>query len=141
MRSVHPPLRCGRANSVVDNFVAGGMTVPIDIETGVIHNVAVDKVGNVFARHPDTDIPFDCFALPDWQKCIDLAKLAAMRVETVKYVGWDIACTPGGPILVEGNHFPGQVLYQLKAQTPDKIGMLPAYEAVIPYNSLKRIKN
>ncbi len=134
-------LRCGRAGSVVDNFVAGGMTVPIDIETGVIHNVAVDKVGNVFDIHPDTNVPFDGFALPDWADCIALAKSAATRVETVKYVGWDIACTPNGPILVEGNHFPGQVLYQLKAQTPDKIGMLPAYEAVIPYHSLERIKH
>jgi len=134
-------LRVGRAGSVVDNFVAGGMTVPIDAETGVIHNVAVDKVGNAFAIHPDTGVAFDGFQMPNWQACIDLAKRAAMRVETVKYVGWDIASTPSGPVLVEGNHFPGQVLYQLKDQTPDKIGMLPAYEAVIPYKELKRLKN
>ena len=133
-------LRCGRMGFVVDNFVAGGMTVPIDIETGVINNVAVDKVGNVFDIHPDTKVPFHGFALPHWDEVIDLAKKAALRVETVKYVGWDIASTPEGPILVEGNHFPGQVLYQLKAQTPDKIGMLPAYEAVIPLKDLTPIK-
>lgn len=133
-------LRCGRAGFVVDNFVAGGMTVPIDIETGVINNVAVDKVGNVFDIHPDTKTPFHGFKLPDWDAVIALAKTAALRVETVKYVGWDIASTPTGPILVEGNHFPGQVLYQLKAQTPDKIGMLPAYEAVIPMKDLVPLK-
>lgn len=134
-------LRCGRAGSVVDNFVAGGMTVPIDIDTGVIHNVAVDKVGNVFAIHPDTNVAFDGFEMPNWEACLELAKKAALRVKTVRYVGWDIASTPTGPVLVEGNHFPGQVLYQLKAQTPDKIGMLPAYEAVIPYKKLKPLKN
>lgn len=134
-------LRCGRAGSVVDNFVAGGMTVPIDTKTGEIHNVAVDKVGNVFAIHPDTNVAFDGFKMPNWDACLELAKRAAMRVETVRYVGWDIASTPDGPVLVEGNHFPGQVLYQLKAQTPDKIGMLPAYEAVVPYKSLKPLKN
>lgn len=133
-------LRCGRAGSVVDNFVAGGMTVPIDIETGVIHNPAVDNAGNVYHIHPDTNIAFDGFKMPNWESCLSLAKKAAMRVETVKYVGWDLASTPDGPILVEGNHFPGQVLYQLKAQTPDKIGMLPAYERVIPYNKLKKLK-
>ncbi len=133
-------LRCGRAGSVVDNFVAGGMTVPIDIETGVIHNPAVDNAGNVYRIHPDTKIPFDGFQMPNWNACLELAKRAAMRVETVKYVGWDLASTPEGPILVEGNHFPGQVLYQLKAQTPDKIGMLPKYEKVIPYNKLKKLK-
>ncbi len=133
-------LRCGRAGSVVDNFVAGGMTVPIDIETGVIHNPAVDNAGNVYHIHPDTNIAFDGFKMPNWEQCLSLAKKAAMRVETVKYVGWDLASTPDGPILVEGNHFPGQVLYQLKAQTPDKIGMLPAYEKVIPYNKLKKLK-
>ncbi len=133
-------LRCGRAGSVVDNFVAGGMTVPIDIETGIIHNPAVDNAGNVYHIHPDTKIPFDGFKMPNWQACLELAKRAAMRVETVKYVGWDLASTPDGPILVEGNHFPGQVLYQLKAQTPDKIGMLPNYEKVIPYSKLKKLK-
>lgn len=133
-------LRCGRMGYVVDNFVAGGMTVPIDIETGVINNVAVDKVGNVFDIHPDTKTPFHGFRLPNWDAVIDLAKKAALRVESVKYVGWDIASTPNGPILVEGNHFPGQVLYQLKAQTPDKIGMLPAYEAVIPMKDLVPLK-
>ncbi len=134
-------LRCGRSGSVVDNFVAGGMTVPIDKETGVIHNVAVDKVGNVFDIHPDTKTPFNGFQMPNWEACLNLAKKAAMRVETVKYVGWDLASTPSGPVLVEGNHFPGQVLYQLKAQTPDKIGMLTEYEKVIPYKALKRLKD
>ena len=133
-------LRCGRAGSVVDNFIAGGMTVPIDIETGVIHNPAVDNNGIAYHIHPDTKIPFDGFAMPNWEACKELARCAAMRVKTVKYVGWDIASTPNGPILVEGNHFPGQVLYQLKAQTPDKIGMLPAYEKVIPYNKLKKLR-
>lgn len=137
---IYTGLRCGRGQSVVDNFNSGGMCVPIDTKTGVIHNVAVDKAGNVYAEHPDTHVSFDGFAIPDWEACLGLVLKAAPRVPTVRYVGWDIACTPKGPVLVEGNHFPGHDIYQLKAQNPEKKGMMPVLEAIVPYKSLVPLK-
>lgn len=138
---VYTALRCGRGTSVVDNFNSGGMCVPIDPETGVIHNVAVDKAGNVYAEHPDTHVSFDGFAIPDWENCLAVVRRAATRIPGVRYVGWDIAVTPKGPVLVEGNHFPGHDIYQLKAQNPGKKGMMPIYESVVPYKSLEKLKD
>ena len=59
------------------------------------------------------------------------AKKAALVCPEVGYVGWDIAVTPDGPVLVEGNEFPGHCLYQLPPHTPDNYGVLPLFEKAI----------
>ena len=36
-----------------------------------------------------------------------MVEKAARMIPQVGYVGWDVAFTPNGPCLVEGNNFPG----------------------------------
>lgn len=139
---VYSAMRLGSGGAVVDNFNSGGMVIPVDPEQGTLKGVAVNKAGNTFEAHPDTETPFDGYALPDWQACCALAFRAATRIPTVRFVGWDLALTPKGPVLVEGNHYPGHDIYQLVPQNPEKKGMLPVFDAVVPYASLKkRLKN
>ena len=139
---LYSAMRMGSGGSVVDNFNSGGMVIPVDPEKGTLRGVSVNKAGNTFAAHPDTETVFDGYALPDWQQCRELAFRAATRISTVRFVGWDLALTPKGPVLVEGNHYPGHDIYQLVPQNPEKKGMLPVFDAVVPYDSLKkRLKN
>ena len=129
-------LRVGNGPRPVDNFNNGGMVVPVDKHTGVILCKARDKAGSLYERHPVTGTQFEGTQIPLWPEILDLVQKAALVVPTVRYVGWDVAVTPEGPVLVEGNQYPGHDIYCLPGQNPGKIGLLPALEAVVPYDSL-----
>ena len=115
----------------VDNFLHGGMMTRIDLDTGTLQYVCVDQQNNTYEEHPITRVPFVGYKIPMWQQCVAFAKKAAAVVPEVGYVGWDLAVTPDGPVLVEGNEFPGHCLYQLPPHTPDNYGVLPLFEKAI----------
>ena len=115
----------------VDNFLSGGMMTRINLETGTLQYVCVDEQNRTYAEHPITGTPIVGYPIPMWDACVALAKQAAQVVPQVGYVGWDLAVTPNGPVLVEGNEFPGHCLYQLPPHTPDNYGVLPLFEKAI----------
>ena len=137
---IYAGLRIGSGGKDVDNFNTGGLTVPIDIKSGKIIYPAVNKNSQTFDVHPDTKTSIVGFEIPYWDDIIDIAKKASKVVEKIRYVGWDVALTPDGPILVEGNQFPGHDIYQLVMHNPNKEGMLPVFEKVYPYKSLKKMR-
>ena len=112
----------------VDNFLSGGMMTRIDLDTGRLQYVCVDEQNRTYETHPITGTPFVGYPIPMWDACVALAKRAAEVVPQIGYVGWDLALTPDGPVLVEGNEFPGHCLYQLPPHTPDGFGVLPLFE-------------
>lgn len=119
--------RIGNGGRHVDNFNSGGMVVPVDEKTGIVLDKAIDKNKTLYAEHPMTGTPIKGFQFPDWEKAIALVHGAAREIPQMAYVGWDIAFTPDGPCLVEGNNFPGHDIYQLPEHTPDKIGVYPKF--------------
>ncbi len=74
--------------------------------------MAVDKPaagrnGKVFYTHPDTGESIVRFHIPYYKEAVDFVKNLALVRPDVGYVGWDIAITPDGPTLIEGNPFQG----------------------------------
>lgn len=119
--------RIGNGGRSVDNFNSGGMVAPVDEKTGVVSDRAIDKQKNLYAVHPATGTPIQGFQFPDWDKAMDLVKQAAAEIPQMGYLGWDVAFSENGPLLVEGNNFPGHDIYQLPEHTPNKIGMMPKF--------------
>ncbi len=128
--------RIGNHGYIVDNYNGGGMVVPINEKTGVIEYPAVDKLKNVYHKHPMTDTSIVGFKIPMYKDAVSLAKKAAKVVKEVRYVGWDIAITDKGPTIIEGNEYPGHDIYQLPAHRTNNIGVLPKFE-----ESLGKIKD
>lgn len=123
-------LRIGN-NKIVDNFCGGGMVAPINIETHKIDYPATDKVGNVFYKHPTTQTDIVGFEVPYFDEIKELIAEVSKIVPQVSYVGWDVALSTKGSCLVEGNDFPGHVLYQLPPHRTDGIGVLPIFKKVM----------
>ena len=96
-------MRTGRSGAFVDNGGAGGLFVGIDPETGVLGTDGVDERGVRYNAHPDSGLRFQGYQLPDWSKMISTCKEMAMQIPTVRMIGWDMAYTDKGWIVIEGN--------------------------------------
>ena len=124
-------IRIGNNGAVIDNHHAGGMSTPIDLETGKIMYPAIDLDNNIFPEHPMTHVSFEGYQLPCFPEALELVKEAAKKIPQLRYIGWDVAISENGPVLIEGNHIPGYDLMQLPGQNPSKMGLLPLYRKYV----------
>ena len=124
-------VKMGRGDGYCDNSGQGGVLCRVDPETGKIISPATDDYFNVFDKHPDTGIPLVGYQLPMVPEAIALAKEAAHEIPQVAHVGWDMAITPTGPAIIEGNDFPGTDLCQLAPFYPEKEGLWPYYKKLL----------
>ena len=98
-------LRLGRQGVEVDNFSQGGLFVAVNINEGILEEGFFGtKIRSDFHQlHPDTQLPFSGFNIPFWHEVCQLACRAASVSPFCRSIGWDIAITPEGPIILEGN--------------------------------------
>lgn len=103
-------LRIGGGTSIVDNFHSGGMVAAIDLESGELVTDAADMEGNVFKTHPLTGTVIKGFKIPFFKEAVEMVMDACENSGIEGYLGWDIAITENGPVLIEINLRPGVVL-------------------------------
>ncbi len=98
-------MRFGRAGNHVDNMNQGGVAAAIDMETGALHKGAYNPKWEVgwTSVHPDSGAAIEGFQVPHWEEAKKLAVRAAAVMPGIKSIGWDIAISGEGPLLVEGN--------------------------------------
>jgi len=95
---------------VTDNFangLSGNMSSSVDLVRGVLKpakGARPDGSGmHCFNEHPHTGRVFSDFTLPYWDEACTLAETAARHFVPIRTVGWDVALTPEGPVILEGN--------------------------------------
>lgn len=130
---VFSSIRLGNGK-MVDNLNSGGMATIVDPETGIICKPAADKDGFEYPTHPYTGVAFVGRPVPFYRQSVETVKQAAKRVPTLRYLAWDVAVTPVGPLLIEANHFPGHDIYQFQCHLDDGIGLLPRFKAALGEN-------
>ncbi|MDR0889974.1 MAG: coenzyme F420-0:L-glutamate ligase [Oscillospiraceae bacterium] len=131
-------VKIGTGGGFCDNSGQGGVICRVDEKTGKICSVATDDYFHIYNKHPDTGIVFNGYALPMVQEAIALAKEASAVVPQTGHVGWDVAITPDGVVLIEGNDYPGTDLCQLAPHYPEKQGLWPYYKRILSLNRSKR---
>ena len=50
--------------------------------------------------------------LPNWDILLDVVKSAHESIPECRYIGWDVAITENGVVLIEANHDPDYELYE-----------------------------
>jgi len=101
-------MRFGIGKSIVDNAYSGGFYVGIDLEKGCLKKIGhqyMEFGGATLTRHPDNNFVFEGFIIP---YCQEICSLVTKAVEFLpdRYIGWDIAISEDGPVIIEANEYP-----------------------------------
>ncbi|MGF1609794.1 MAG: sugar-transfer associated ATP-grasp domain-containing protein [Kiloniellales bacterium] len=109
-------LRLIANGATTDNFqqgASGNLLADVCLETGRVKRVMVQRPCGIgmeeIARHPVSGAAFAGFEVPFWSEACQLSRQAAMAFLPLTSIGWDIAITPDGPVLMEGNAFWGPI--------------------------------
>lgn len=123
-------LRIGNGGSI-DNFASGGMYTMLDAEGRALYP-GVDKNSNVYDVHPVTGVPIVGFEVPKYDEVVALAESLARRTPEAPYVGWDLAITESGPVVIEGNH--NSSVFQPKPSASGvRTGLLKTYQDAVSF--------
>ncbi len=124
-------LRLGRGGSVVDNTGKGGISASLNEEGIVV--TACDENGTRYETHPDSGLKIIGYQVPRWDEAVALANKLCQIVPDVRYVGWDLALTDKGWVVIEGNDkgmFEG-------IQMPLQKGFRPRLEKILTEMNIK----
>lgn len=121
----------GDGGRFVDVF---GLHGPVNMETGVVefpfHSGDTIK-GIYYWEHPYTKKPLIGFKLPYFKEAKEMILKAAGVVPQVGYVGWDVAITENGPLIIEGNPYGAYEFMQLPGQNDSGKGILEDIEKIV----------
>jgi hypothetical protein len=96
-------------NRTVDNLHAGGIASGVSLNDGTLSaasNLGMDASLGWLEEHPDTRATIVGRKLPLWEQTKALAIQAQRAFDDRVLVGWDVAITDDGPVVVEGNSSP-----------------------------------
>lgn len=129
-----------RVNKGADNVIGSTEDVYFSLnENGKIDSNVIDDLGNVYTTHPLTGVKFADVKISDVDKAFTICKTAAKKVPQVRYIGWDIAFSENGPVLVEGNEYPGYGILQHYKLKDKRTGHLKEIADVLG-DEIKNIK-
>lgn len=98
----------------------------IDSETGALVTDGLESRGSVEC-HPVTGMKIKGFRMPEWEDLKRMLEEAALKLPTLRYIGWDVAHTDRGWCIIEGNTN-GEFFFQMcvghgvKKEFEDMIG-------------------
>ena len=114
-------LRFGRKGSFVDNADHGGLCVNVS-KDGVVKGPLLN-----YASLVADDSPFDGAKIPFFEDAKRLILKLHSYLPQLFSVGWDVAITPDGPVIVEGND--GWDPYLLQA--PRRMGLREMWDVLL----------
>lgn len=108
-------------------------------EDGTIDGNVIDDYANTYDAHPMTGKRFSDVKLNGVKEAFEMCCKAAERLPQVRYIGWDVAFSQNGPVMVEGNEYPGYGILQFYALKGSRTGHLKEIADVLgdEYNKIK----
>lgn len=107
-------VRFGGKGTFVDNMAKGGVAVSLDIETGILGNYGMRKYDLAhYFEHPDSHLSFKGMHVPQWNDAKILVEKVCQYLPYYNSVGFDVATTVNGPVIIEINTGAGIDLSQM----------------------------
>ena len=90
--------------NMADNFWRkGNLLAAVEPETGRVYRVVDDVYPRLkeVTEHPDSHVRLIDFMLPDWREMREMVIEASRTLTGLPLLGWDVALTDRGPVIVE----------------------------------------
>ena len=121
LKGNEPEYLCGfqgfaTGNQLTDSWSKGSVYVGINFEGSRLKESGLtstfDKRPGLLAAHPDSGVVFKDYEIPFLKEAVDLC-IRAHRIMYFNFIiGWDVAITDSGPLIVEANEKPGMNVAQ-----------------------------
>lgn len=123
-------LRIGINGNEISGASMGEIYCGVNLDSGIVETKGYTEFADVYEKHPYSHIELMGYQIPRWDELISLCQELARKIPTVRLVGWDLALTENGWVIVEGNEnteFLGQMMYEkpYKQMVNDMIGWSP----------------
>jgi hypothetical protein len=111
-------VRIPTGDNVHDNFsggTSGNLIACVDLRAGILmrafgrRDARFSRLIDSFDANPDSGRLLGGQPIPDWTEIVKLARRAAEAFPTLSLLGWDIAPSAQGPIVIEANSNPDVV--------------------------------
>jgi hypothetical protein len=93
----------GRDENELDNLSRNGIFVEVDKNNGEFSKIAASKSCEYFSKHPNTGFVFAEKKIPQWHEIKKKILRWTSKLPKYTYLGWDIALSKSGPIVIEVN--------------------------------------
>ena len=101
-------MRFGVGKSIVDNAHHGGFYIGIIMQTGKLKKIGhqyMEFGGAEITEHPTSKFILEGFEIPYYKEACNLV-LKAVKFVPDRYIGWDVAISSNGPVIIEANEHP-----------------------------------
>lgn len=123
-------VRFGRKGGFVDNLAQGGIAVKVDVKNGELCEYGMREYDiSKYFEHPDTHLMFTHSKIAHWDKVLLMVQSVSAMLPQYRVIGWDIALTPSGPVLIEMNTGTGIYSVQMNFES----GVAEAFQECIPH--------
>ncbi len=135
-----PLLRLGSNGECTNNSSA--IICRLDIDSGKVCGYPFSQINRKPIsdyKHPDTLFSLRNFEVPFFNEAKQCALSAAELLPEVNFIGWDVAITNDGAVIIEGNGAPCSFLDEQMFLLQEKnIGIRPYYNSLLQYFNIGR---
>jgi hypothetical protein len=115
--------------NAIDNYAGGttgNLVARVRLADGTLCPAMTSRGGRGFTPvplHPVTGAAMEGFCLPFWKEALELVLSAAPFFLPLRSIGWDVAMTPEGPMVIEAN---------FNSDPPTAAGAMEEFLAALP---------
>lgn len=102
-------LKLPATNTGLDNLSAGNVAVAV-LADGTLGSGVSGFLGEPIAMHPRSGVHFAGFRVPHWEAAVAMALDSHQHFPALTSLGWDVAITPDGPVMLEANAWWGDAV-------------------------------